>query len=163
MTGTVEVKNQDVVEPDGGAVYVSLERKNAMSYVENVLKNNDLAAIYKKNGGVSDVQLHGLAFNDFINPPQIIGIFCDKYLNNKAKPIMIRTRKDISGVSKVMVKIFNKEGQLLEKGLAKQFLQNERWFYFVRNKIECDQELHIVAKAVDYPGNLAVASQWIGL
>jgi hypothetical protein len=163
MEGTLELNGSEVAEQESGAVNISRDVKNALSYVDSIRSNDLLAALYKENGGSNDVQLHGLAYQDFLTPPQIVGIFCDKYLSNKLKPIIIRTKKVAVGVSKVMVKIFDKNGVLLEKGLAKQFLQKEKWFYFVRKDFEDDQEMRIEAKAIDYPGNLAVFSQWIGL
>jgi hypothetical protein len=163
MAGSVEFDYYGVAELKSSAMRDSLDQKNAMSYVDRVRTNHDMAAIYKKNGEISDLQLHGLAYHDFITPPRILGIFCEKYLSHRARPIIIRTKKDDVGVRQVMVKIFNSNGELLEKGSAKHFFQNEKWFYFVRKEIKGQQEIRIEVKAVDYPGNLTVFTQWLGV
>lgn len=138
----------------------SQDFKNAMAYVDYVQNNENVAAIYQNDKQISDHQLKGLAFHDFITPPQIIGIYVEKYYKNKFHPIVVRAKDDF-GVKQVLVTIFNSRNELLEKGLAQQFLQKERWFYFIRKDLEGQGEIRIETMATDYPGNYAVSSQWI--
>jgi len=129
----------------------------ATAYARKVVKNPELKAMYqaKVKGGQ---RAFNIAMMDALQAPVVESIQADNYQGRPGDQIFVRATDDFK-VATVIVEIFNKAGQLMERGnaiLRKNEIMN--WLYVARQENADWPGSMIAVMATDLPGNRSTLS-----
>jgi hypothetical protein len=116
-----------IADPAAGAFYLSKPKKNK--------------SVYR------------LAVKDFLNRPEVGEIMADKYKGAPGDRIAVAATDDFA-VVKVLLRITDAKGKLLEEGACKpEAGRNTVWSYTATVKIPKTAGVTLMATAYDRPGN----------
>jgi hypothetical protein len=127
----------------------------AVNYGRGCLADPAASAYYlsKPKKGKS---VYRMAIKDFLNPPVIGKIKTDKYTGAPGDRIVIVATDDF-GVEKVVVRITNAGGKLIEQGASKPDTSRTVWTYTATTQVKSTADVTISATAYDRPGNAGEA------
>jgi hypothetical protein len=107
---------------------------------------------YKKKA-TQTTSAFNVAFKDYLRPPEVQKIEADEYTGKPGSSISIKAKDDFD-IKEVEVRIFNAEGDLIEKGKTiKHSILKIRWIYTAKKEISKLPGCKIKAVAKDLAGN----------
>jgi hypothetical protein len=126
---------------------------NASKGSKALLKDPEMKALYQARVDNDKFTAHMVAQSDLMKAPTVKSIDASAYKGTKGDVIAAQAKKDFK-VSKVVVTITDKSGQVIESGeAAEELLSPDTWLYTATTDHPDLAGSVIQVKAIDVPGN----------
>ncbi|AMD85381.1 hypothetical protein SAMN05444369_11090 [Capnocytophaga haemolytica] len=125
---------------------------DATAYSVEARQDPELYNYYAKIAKRKGKTAHNIAVADYFAMPSIEEIDASQYTGAAGETIIINAFK-ATKVAKVTVQLRDAEGALIEQGEATEALQG--WLYITTTDNPQPSGTHLIARAIDLPGNIA--------
>lgn len=137
-----------------GQLAVQDRMLDANDYINDVMLDPDLLALYEKAAKASKKSVNQLCRTDWFKAPRITRPDFTEYDGQVGNVIRFKVR-DVVGAKKAIVTLSDgDEGTLIEKGLAvKEIEGSSQWIFTATKAVQAGVTVAIRIEAFDYPGN----------
>ena len=127
---------------------------DATDYINEVMLNPDLLALYEKAAQASKKSVNQLCRSDWFTVPRITRPDFTEYEGQVGNVIRFKIRDVVGGKKAIVTLSDDDEGTVIEKGLAvKEIEGSSQWMFTATKAVQAGVTVAIRIEAYDYPGN----------
>lgn len=125
--------------------------RDASDYANSVSLIPELKALYEERCG-KGTSVYTLAITDYFRLPEVTAIKTEDYRGHTGDKILVKAY-DLIGVTRVVVRINDASGTLVEEGECVYTPRGNAWVYTATVDLESTAGLTVIARAHDHPDN----------